>query len=369
MQAIVWGDAPAQTLAHNQLQLFVSVEGWPLAALRPHLNLASPVLRHALRASAALTAAYFIGLVLPWSSHPHWLVLSVAVVLRGSLEQTLMRRNLRIAGTVAGCLIVLALSHLATTWLSTAVYLGATGLAHAFTVVRYFVTATAATVMALLQDHLANPLGGFAVVERLADTAIGAFLAWAFSYVLPSWERQSLPRLLTRLTRALDAMADQAMRLPEEGSDDIGARLARREVYEALRAIASAAQRSRVEPKAVRLPAQLFADLLAHSHAFMAHLAAVRVLLARRGHELDRTRSQLALTGVRIRIGQLLLHPFDAAAEDARAVDTTMLELPADAPALALMPWLERRLQMACMAAADTARAAAALRVTARMPA
>jgi uncharacterized membrane protein YccC len=368
MQALARGAPPGPTFAHEQLQLFVSVEGWPLAALRPHLNLASPVMRHALRASAAFTAAYFIGLALPWASHPHWLVLSVAVVLRGSLEQTLMRRNLRVAGTVAGCLIVLALSHLATPWLSTTVYLGATGLAHAFSVARYFVTATAATVMALLQDHLANPSGGFAVAERLADTAIGALLAWGFSYVLPSWERQSLPRLLARLTRALDAMAGQAMQMPKKGANDIGVRLARREVYEALRAIAAAAQRSRVEPRAVRLPEQSFAALLAHSHAFMAHLASVRVLLARRSQDLAYASAQAALDEARGKIRQQLAQSLDARALIPPTSEAGMPDLPADAPALALMPWLERRLQMACAAATDTAAAAAALRATAGAP-
>jgi uncharacterized membrane protein YccC len=360
MQSLLAGGSPRVALAHEELQMFVSVEGWPLAALGPHIHLYSPVLRHSFRASAALTAAYFIGLVLPWSSHPHWLVLSVAVVLRGSLEQTLTRRNLRLAGTVAGCLIVLGLSHLATVWLSTAVYLGATGLAHAFVVARYFVTATAATVMALLQDHLANPLGGFAVAERLADTAIGALLAWAFSYVLPSWERHGLPRLVARLIRALDAMSSYAMEIPEPGAANLGVRLARREVYEALRAVAAAAQRSRVEPKAVRVPPQSFASLLARSHALMAHLAAIRLLLSRRAGELDREQTQTALAAAKAKLRQVLPSPV-AATDELLTIDTAIAGFPEEAPAQALMPWLKRRLQMATVAAAQTAQAAAEL--------
>ena len=37
------------------------------------------------------------------------------------------------------------------------------------------------------------------VVERVIDTVLGAGIAWAFSYVLPSWEREQLPRLVRRL--------------------------------------------------------------------------------------------------------------------------------------------------------------------------
>jgi uncharacterized membrane protein YccC len=70
----------------------------------------SPVLRHAVRAALALGSAYYLALALPWASHPHWLVLSVAVVLRGNLEQTLSRRNARVMGTMLGCAVVLGLA-------------------------------------------------------------------------------------------------------------------------------------------------------------------------------------------------------------------------------------------------------------------
>jgi len=103
--------------------VFISTEGWPLAALRAQLNTRSPTFRHAVRMSLALGSAYFIGLVLPWASHPHWLVLSVGVVLRGNLEQTLSRRNDRVLGTMIGCLLVLVLAQFGAPWLSTLAFL------------------------------------------------------------------------------------------------------------------------------------------------------------------------------------------------------------------------------------------------------
>jgi len=269
---------------------------------------------------------------------------------------------------VLGCLIVLALSHLATRWLSTTVFLGATGLAHAFTVARYFITATAATVMALLQDHLANPHGGFAILERLADTAMGALLAWAFSFVLPSWERQGLPRLLARLLRSLDSMASHVLRLPAAGETDLGLRLARREVYEALRALAAAGQRTKVEPRAVRVPSQAFARLLAHSHALMAHLASVRILLSRRRDELDPVRTARLLAVVRASIEAELRRPADAALVHDGERAFAERDLPPDASAQELMPWLERRLHLAAAEAAMLVRAARVLSARAGVP-
>ena len=83
----------------------------------------------------------------------------------------------------------------------------AQAIAHSFAVRRYLITAVAATVLGLLQAHMLNtgaaPL--FALFERIADTLIGAALAWAFCYVLPSWERGQIPALVARVLTAQGA--------------------------------------------------------------------------------------------------------------------------------------------------------------------
>ena len=211
IHALLRGEPAVLPLSREQLRHFVAPEGWPLQALRAQWTGHSPVLRHALRAALALGSAYFIALALPWASHPHWLVLSVAVVLRGSLDQTLARRNARVLGTLFGCVLVVALTHAESAAWLTLVFLLAVATAHAFALQRYWVTATAATVMALLQAHLVNPGGGLAIGERIADTLLGAALAWAFCYVLPAWERRRLPLAVDRVLRDLDGYARHAL--------------------------------------------------------------------------------------------------------------------------------------------------------------
>ena len=168
---LVRGHDETLPLTAAQLQRFVSAEGFPLRALRAQWQLDSLVLRHAIRMSLALSAAYFIALVLPWGSHPYWLVLSVAVVLRGTLGDTLARRNARVLGTLLGCLVVVALSGLQSLDVLRGIFIVALGAAHAYAMQRYWLTATAASVMALLQSNLVNPgSSGFAIAERVADT-------------------------------------------------------------------------------------------------------------------------------------------------------------------------------------------------------
>ena len=353
IHALLRGAEEPLPLAVHELQLFVAPETWPLSALGRQFSVRSPVLRHAVRTALALGCAYALGRVLPWASHPHWLVLNVAVVLRGSLEQTLARRNARVAGTMIGCLVVLALARVPPA--QPLAFLVAVGIAHAFINVRYLVTASAATVMALLQSYMLDPSGGFAIVERLADTLIGAALAWGFSYVLPSWERRSLPRAVARALQALREYGEQALQPLQPGkAAGVAQRLARLQAYDALGSLAAALQRSAPEPGRVRLPLQELAQLLDHAHRLMAHLSVVRMMLSQRAAALPAgpvaaalqeaqtaLQSKLAIAGsmdLALPGGELRASPPSG---------TDLQALPQSLPAEDPLPWLLRRLQVA----------------------
>ncbi len=343
---LLQGEAETLPLTHAQLQLFVAPDGWPLGALRPHWRRDSLVLRHAVRMSLAVGAAYFLALALPWGSHPYWLVLSVAVVLRGNLGETLARRNARVLGTVLGCLVVVVLARVPSPAFQSSIFLVALGTAHTFVQQRYWITATAGSVMALLQSHLVNPEGGLAIGERVADTFLGALLAWCFSYVLPSWERRSVPEAITRVLRDLQDYA--AHSLGAASGDPVEERLARRKAYDALAALAAALRRSRVEPKGVRLPAKQITTLLDHGERLMAHLSMVRLTLARLKNEQavsSQIDAALAETAASLKAHlDLKAHDGRAAAEEAGADE--LAQLPERPAAHDVMPWLSRRLSL-----------------------
>lgn len=375
LHALIGGALEPLPLTEAQLLTFVAPEGWPTRALKPHWRRDSLVLRHAVRMSLALGAAYFLALALPWGSHPYWLVLSVGVVLRGSLGDTLVRRNARVLGTVLGCLVVVGLARVPSEGLQAGAFLAALATAHAFVIQRYWVTATAASVMALLQSHLVNPAGGFAIGERIGDTFLGALLAWSFSYVLPLWERKSVPEAIARVLRELRDYAKHSLRA---GSGDaVEERMARRKAYDALSALGAALTRSKVEPRGVRLPIRKVANLLDHGERFMAHLSLVRHSLARLDAN-DRTAAGNAAGTVpatdpgaeRGRIDATLkdaVAALDAYFELTRAVppgaadDIAALELlPAQPPEHDVVPWLSRRLAQLVAEAADIRAAAEA---------
>jgi uncharacterized membrane protein YccC len=292
--ALARGEAePDLDLVRATWQMFVSPTAW---SWRPFAGLwrwDAPPLRHAIRAALAIGTAYAIALALPWGTHDYWILLTIVVVLRGSLAQTLERRNSRVAGTLLGCLLAAALlaaqAPLAVLLVTLTL---AQALAHAFAVRRYLVTAVAATVLGLLQSHLLNAGTSptFDVLERLADTLIGVAIAWAFSYVLPSWERHQIPALVARTLAAQARHARVALGLGQlqavDNEPELAWRLARREAYDSLSALVQATQRSLSEPRAVRPPLEPLGRLLARSYQLLAQLTVIKTMLLLRRERL-----------------------------------------------------------------------------------
>lgn len=265
-------------LSHADLQTFVTPESFPLRALRSHLTLASPTLRHALRTAVALACAEAIGRLLNLGQHSYWLPLTVAVVLRGTFDQTLARFNARLTGSVVGCVFVSLVLPPHSAALTLAVFFAAVALSNWFFFTRYWVTAACTTILAALQLAMMGT-GEFPIGERLADTAIGATLALAFSHVLPSWERRSLPAALNRVLNTLLAYAEQAF--TRDGSRPVAYRLARSAAHQALCSLAAVYQRTAAEPHEVRVPAEAMLQLLAHGHHLLSQLAALHLRIQR----------------------------------------------------------------------------------------
>ncbi|MBH2020399.1 MAG: FUSC family protein [Burkholderiales bacterium] len=370
--ALARGDlAPELSLVRNQWQLFVSATTWSWKPLLGQLDWRAPTLRYALRATLAVATGYGVSLHLPWATHEYWILITIVVVMRGNLAQTVQRRNARVAGTVLGCLLVMALlmTHPGAKMLFLIVALS-TGMAHAFALRRYLYTTIAATVSGLLQAHLllVGLRPTFAMGERLADTLLGALLAWLFSYVLPSWERNQIPGLVRRSIRAQGQHAKLALALLDTAQTaDVNWRLARREAYDSLSALTLATQRSLAEPRQVRPPLEPLEALQARSYQLLAQLTAVKSLLLLRRGQLDLAQATPALERAAHCIEAELSGKTPPASNDNppgfSIAGQPYLERPDMLVAADLTPWLLRRLQLACAIARELRLAASRVHV------
>jgi uncharacterized membrane protein YccC len=353
---------PALTAVRSQWQLFVSPAHWARLPLASLLSLRAPVLRHAVRMALAIGAGYAVALFLPWATHKYWIVLTIAVVMRASLSQTVERGSARVAGTLLGSLVAVAIlaTHPPVLLVLLLMAVGTT-FAHGLAVRMVAVAAVASAVLGLLQTHLLHAGGSpiFDAGERLADTVIGALLAWAFSYVLPSWERNQLPGLVRRAVAAQALHARLALSLGEAGAADLEWRLARREAYDSLSALVQASARALAEPPSVRPPFEPLEALQVRSYQFLAQLTAIKSLLLLRRSQLDLEQANPALREAAQRIALVLAEggaaapvvlpqaPADLSPDSLQALDAT----PGD-----LTPWLLRRLQLASRLADDLRR-------------
>jgi len=347
--------SPDLAVVRANWQMFISPTTW---SWRPFIGLwrwDAPPLRQAIRAALAIATGQAVSLSLPWGTHDYWILLTIVVVLRGSLAQTLERRNSRVAGTLLGCVVASAVlaSHAPTLVLLMCITL-AQGVAHAFAIRRYLVTAVAATVLALLQAHLLNAGGSlaFEAAERVADTLIGVGIAWAFSYVLPSWERTQIAALVARALAAQARHARVALGLGQlqavDNEAELGWRLARREVYDSLSALVQATQRALYEPRAVRPPLEPLGLLVAHSYQLLAQLTAVKSMLVLRRGRLNalqiRAPLQQAAQAIEATLSGDLVQESNSPVEAPQSSGPVELPDPFEHD---LSPWLLRRLHLA----------------------
>jgi len=369
MVAIARGERePDVAIVRAAWQLFVSPTAW---SWKPFMQLWSwdaPPLRHAIRGALAIAVGQAVALVLPWGTHDYWVLLTIVVVLRGSFAQTIERRNNRVAGTIIGCTIAGALlfAHTPAGALLAVVTL-AQAIAHGFAIRRYLVTAIAASVLALLQAHQLNaevsPV--FEAGERLGDTFIGVVIAWVFSYVLPSWERGQIPSLVARVLKAQAKHAQEALALGQltavDNRAELAWRLARREVYDSISALAQAAQRAVAEPRAVQPPLETLERVLASSYQLLAQLTAVKTMLLQRRDRLRIDEIRGALKDASDKIASALSKEGSPELPPAPPNSDTAMKLP-DPFEQDLSPWLVRRLQLAQGLAQELHKQAALVR-------
>ena len=275
------------------LQRFMKIESASPQILKAQLNYSSPIFRYALRLSLAMTTGYLLTLIFPQYIHGGWVMLTTALIMRANYSTTRRRRDDRVLGNLAGCIVTMLLVRFLPGDALSACVVIAIGVSHSFGAVNYRVTAFAACISALLQLHAIAPLSQPLLFERIFDTLLGAGLAWGFSYVFPAWEWRNVPRYIKGLMIADRDYAVQA--LTREPSDQ-AIRLARKRAHDMAAVLCTTVQRLIDEPNLDKRAFVALNELLAANYLLASDLASMRVLFRRRGPELEPTSTEGLLT-------------------------------------------------------------------------
>ncbi len=285
LPAVLSGQADTESfLRGSDLVAFIPTLGLGWKPLWAGLSRSSPIFRHAVRFSLALGFAYGLLEIVPGLSHGNWVLLTIAVILRGSYSLTLQRRNQRIIGTLQGCLISLGLLAVLPNAGLLLVLLVGIAVYHSFIKTGYTLASNAATVVSLLALHFLNPVGAPPVIDRGLDTLLGATIAFAFSHLLPRWEYENAPRLVGQLLAAGQHYAALCL---DDHPPLQAYRLARKGFIDALSAVSESLNRMRGEPRRVRQHWAFYGALLAEAYATHAQLVAIRLLRGHNPDELD----------------------------------------------------------------------------------
>jgi len=240
-------------------------------------------MRYAIRLALAMSAGLGLTMAFPHFAHANWVLLTIALIMRANYSVTSQRRWDRVTGTLMGCAIAALLIYLLPDTLLLAAIVAAVGLSHSFFSVRYRFTALFASVSSLLLLHFSAGTEHAQFYERAIDTLIGAALSWGFSFLLPNWESNTLPRIVRGLLAADAGFAKAALRLT---SPDQAYRLARKKAFDAVALLSGAISRLADEPNINRKSLAALTELLGANYLLASDLASMPVLVKLRGPEL-----------------------------------------------------------------------------------
>jgi uncharacterized membrane protein YccC len=344
---------PSSLAASLDLDLFRQDAPRGIGVLLNQFRWHAPALRYAIRLSLAMTAGLGLTLIFPRFAHANWILLTIALIMRANYSVTRQRRWDRVTGTLIGCALAVTFINTLPAPVLLLFIVLAVGTSHAYGLVAYRITAVGASISSLLLLHFVDPLVHPQFFERIVDTLIGSGLSWGFSYLLPNWERDDLPRTVRGLLAADAAFADAALRRAPVSQRY---RLARKKTLDAVAQLSGAIRRLADEPNINRRALASLGELLGANYLLASDLSSMPVLVKLRAQELDAPTADAAIADVRARVTALLQPDHPAQHADAAPPQRESLS---GMQGSAAMEVLARRLDHIEHAARKVARLAA----------
>lgn len=198
-------DIPIEQYLDKSLTRFLLREEIRFGLISSNLRLSSSSFRYAIR----VTVASIIALALPaamslfygestttlnaLTSHSHWIILTIVVILRPGFAMTRQRNTWRLMGTALGCGVSFSIVTLTD---NPELYFIAMLVAHvlgnSLVQINYMLSSLFNTIFVLLSFNFLYASSNFVIGERLFDTLVGCAIALVCSYVLPQWEASSM---------------------------------------------------------------------------------------------------------------------------------------------------------------------------------
>jgi uncharacterized membrane protein YccC len=245
-----------QKLVSNQPEIdvknFIPSQDYSFQLLLTNLTIKSDSFRHAIRVGVAVLTGFLIAQYFK-IGHSYWVLLTIIVILKPAYSLTKKRNGQRLAGTIAGVAIgvaILSLTKNAAILLPSLILL----MLGSYSTMRrnYFISVLFMTPYLVLFYHFLSPAEFYPLLkDRIIDTTIGSVIAFLTSYLLfPSWEQDKVKQtMVTMLVEARNYFSIMTEEIKGATIENTVRQLARKKALVALANLSDSFNRMINEPE------------------------------------------------------------------------------------------------------------------------
>ncbi len=246
------GDAENSFDAVQQISRTAATQPLNVKILVENLTIRSGAFRHAIRLTAAIIIGYALSLMFSLG-HSYWVLLTIVTILRPAYVLTKRRNIERVAGTLAGFVIVSAILWvISNTTVLIVILVLSMLLGYSMLRVNYFTFVVFLTIFLVISLHFLNPVEFQSLIrERLIDTVVGSIIAFGASrFIFPVWGHHEIRDSMQKMLEANRQYFLQAwIALNTENSGTTAYALARQNAIVSLTNLSDNFQRMLSEPQ------------------------------------------------------------------------------------------------------------------------
>lgn len=246
------------------------------ARIKSHLNKESPLFRHAVRLSLALTLGYGVVQALDLE-HGYWILLTTLFVCQPNYSATRQKLYARILGTVVGLLLGVPLLTVFASFESQLFFIVLSGVMFFALRINNYGYATGFITILVLFCFQQLGEGYVVVLPRLFDTLIGCLLAVSAVYfILPDWEAKRLNQVMSNAIEANRHYLMQIIAQYRVGKqDNLAYRIARRAAHDTDAQLASTIANMLAEPGQYQQSTEQSFRFLTLNQALLSYISAL----------------------------------------------------------------------------------------------
>lgn len=284
LKRIKWllGDPNTMTMEIDNIDVkhakrFLVPQDYDPKLLIRNFSFKSTIFRHSLRLALTVMVGYLVGSLFPFQN-PHWILLSIIVIMRPSYGLTKNRAKDRVIGTIIGGAIATGMIFLIQNpYVYGALSVASLVIALSMVQKNYKASATFITLGVVFIYAILQPDTLSVIKFRILDTLVGAGLSYmAMLWLLPTWEfvdiKDSIKNSVTANKEFLHKITEYYQ---VKGSIPTSYSVARKQAFLETSNLSSAFQRMTQEPKSKQRETDSIYELVVLNHSFLASLASL----------------------------------------------------------------------------------------------